>query len=400
MPRDYLRDTIRRATIEESCLVVNWEDGHNSRYHPIWLRHQCECKHCGTSLNGVRRIRIHHIPEDIQPAEVRFSEENVELVWSNDSHISSYSARWLRQHCNSQEECRLRSHQPQLWDASMQQRVPSVDFTLVSHDDKARLSMLKTICDTGFCKIYNAPVESSRSNEIIELVGPQRQTHFGTYKLTNKISVDNVGDITDALDPHIDETYRLSGIGITIFQVIRPSVVGGDSTLVDGFEAVNRLRKQFPEDFELLTKIPIVSHRLDQAANSGQQQRWYKSRLPVIQLDPDQKVCGVRLNERQIAPLDLPHELVGPGYHALRRIFEIVYDPALRLNFKLKAGEGLLFNNQRVLHGRTKYSTEEPTRSVLTSSVDLDDFYSTLRLLQAEVDSESSQLNYLQGMAG
>jgi len=114
--------------------------------------------------------------------------------------------------------------------------------------------------------------------------------------------------ITVALDPHVDETYRLSTIGIIVFQVLRPSSNGGHSTLVDGFEAVRLLRESWPDDFELLTKLPITGERRDAAHNSGGQTKWYAASLPVIRLDFDGDVSGVRLNERQIAPLDLPDD--------------------------------------------------------------------------------------------
>jgi gamma-butyrobetaine dioxygenase/trimethyllysine dioxygenase len=58
-----------------------------------------------------------------------------------------------------------------------------------------------------------------------------------------------------------------------------------------------------------------------------------------------------------------------------------------------------LFNNQRVLHGRTGFDAEEPARSVLTSSVALDDFHSTMRILRRMLDAEDSSMAFNQGMA-
>ncbi|WP_319005213.1 hypothetical protein [Leisingera sp. McT4-56] len=66
----------------------------------------------------------------------------------------------------------------------------------------------------------------------------------------------------------------------------------------------------------------------------------------------------------------------------------------------LKAGEGLLFDNQRLLHGRTGFAPETPPRTVLTSSVDLDDFHSSMRLLQRDLDPDAMHLVLQQGMAG
>jgi gamma-butyrobetaine dioxygenase len=99
-------------------------------------------------------------------------------------------------------------------------------------------------------------------------------------------------------------------------------------------------------------------------------------------------------------PLDLPADKVGPCYHALRNIFKTLYDPELRLTFKLKAGDGLVFNNQRILHGRTSFKPENPARSVLTSSVDIEEFYSTLRMLQSSLGYNGAQIAYSQGTTG
>lgn len=290
----------------------------------------------------------------------------------------------------------MRKHHPVLWERSIEADPPLVGLTDAEADPMTRLRMLEAVRDYGFCKITDTPIVASESNKLIEIVGPQRQTHFGTYTLSKKKSVDNVGDIAAALDPHIDET---STIGITVFQVLRPSAKGGESTLVDGFEAVRRLREQCPDDFELLTRVPVTAHRIDTAYNSGGQWRWYMSRMPVIKLDGDGDVSGVRLNERQIAPLDIDADLVEPCYRALRRIFDILYDPELRITFALKSGEGLVFDNQRVLHGRTTFTLEEPARSVLTSSVDLEEFHSSLRQLQESVGVDAPPMLLCQGMA-
>lgn len=398
MVTDDSRYRITSAHTLNGELEVHWADGHRSQYHPIWLRHQCECNDCGTSLNAVRHIRIHHIPENITLAELSHTDAEVNIVWSNDAHRSNYNTRWLRNHCYSNTERALRKHQPVLWDASITDTVPSADFEQARTNPQAQLALLQAVCDFGFCKITRAPTDASQSNQLIELIGQQRQTHYGTYKLSKKKAVDNVGDTTDALDPHIDETYRLSHVGITIFQVLRPSSNGGDSSLVDGFEAARRLRESSPDDFELLTKLPITNHRFDQASAGDRDPRWYISRLPLIRLDSESEVCGVHFNERQIAPLDLPAEMIAPCYRALRRIFTILYAPELRLTFKLKAGEGLVFDNQRILHGRTQFIAEQPARSVLTSSVDIEEFHSTLRILQASLGYQGPQVAYSQGM--
>jgi alpha-ketoglutarate-dependent taurine dioxygenase len=353
---------------------------------------------CGTALNAVRGLRLRDIADDIAPILTGWDEDGVQLTWTTEDHPSSYRARWLRDHCYSPTEIARRKHRPTLWDASIADRVATADFEQVRNDPAARLEMLQTICDFGFCKIVNAPREAEQALALIETVGRRRDSHYGTYTLTGKESVDNVGDVTFELPPHCDETYRLSTIGITVFQVLRPSRSGGHSTLVDGFEAVRRLRARAPEDFERLTRTPICAERFDKAVNSDGVPRWFVARMPPIRLDRDGQVCGVRMNERQIAPLEVPEGEIAPMYRALKRLYAQLYDPALRLTFPLQAGEGLIFNNQRVLHGRTAYEAENPPRAVLTSSVDLEEFHSSLRMLRSQLFDDPMPMAYGQGM--
>ncbi len=392
------RYVITSAAINEGHLEIGWGDGHLSTFHPLWLRHQCSCEACGTPITAVRGLRLHHIPEDIEARLDESSDGSVSLIWSNDGHRSSYTSQWLRDHCYSDAERARRKHRPVLWDWQISGYCPRADMTVCEQSAEERLALLERVRDYGFCMIDNAPTEAAQASRLINLVGEQRQSHYGTYTLSKKDTVDNVGDITAALDPHCDETYRLSTIGITVFQVLNPASHGGDSTLVDGFEAARRLRERYPEDFDLLTRIPITGERRDAAANSGGRSKWFSATMPMIRLDFDGDIAGVRCNERQIAPLEIPADLIGPAYRALKHFYEILYDPELMLSFKLKTGEGLIFDNQRILHGRTAFEPEAPPRSVLTSSVDMEEFHSTLRLLTETVRGSVPATRLTQGM--
>jgi gamma-butyrobetaine dioxygenase len=388
------------ATMDGEVVSLNWGDGHTSRFQGIWLRHQCECPICGTSMNALRGVRLLDLDVNIRPETLDWDADTLRVVWPPDAHRSTYAATWLRDHCHAPDEVARRTHRPSTWDASIRDDVPVFDFEAVSRDSVERLRLLETVVDLGFCKVINAPTDASRAKELIEIVGDQRPSHYGTYTLSDKNAVDNVGDVTFELKPHTDETYRLSTIGITVFQVLTPAARGGESTLVDGFEAVRRLREAAPADFDRLCRHPITGRRYDLGQNSDGRARWFECRLPAIRVDRFGNVRGVRMNERQIAPLEVPPEEVKPFYSALQRLYAILYDPALTLTFPLRAGEGLIFDNQRVLHGRTAYEHGDPPRSVLTSSVDIEEFHSNLRLLRAARPGHAAPVIYPQGMVG
>ena len=407
------RTKIESISCEKDGITINWCDGCVSHFHFIWLRHQCECAQCGSSLNGVRGLRLDLIPESPNVLEYSFDSDSLYLLWDGDGHVSTYEAKWLRDHCYSAQERAVRKHQPVLWDKRIEIDVPTFIFSEVENSPSRRLEMLQAVCDYGFCKVEGAPSLAQEAARLVELVGTKRITHYGDFELSNKKmsntpddiatltekdSINNVGDIRQALQPHCDETYRTSTIGITIFQVFQPSVEGGHSTLVDGFEAARRFRTEFPDDFEELVRTPLTGQRFDPKHAEGELPRWYRCTLPMIRVDEDQEVCGIRVNERQIAPIDLPYDQVVPTYRALQKFLKIVYDPSLMISFPLKKGDSLIFNNQRVLHGRTAFKSEDPGRQVLTNSVDLEDFFSNVRILKGRLKPEEPIQTYSQGM--
>ena len=54
------------------------------------------------------------------------------------------------------------------------------------------------------------------------------------------------------------------------------------------------------------------------------------------------------------------------------------------IEFRLAAGEMLVFSNQRLMHGRTAFDPSASKRHIRSCHVDLDEFYSSLRILYRE----------------
>ncbi|SVB72964.1 uncharacterized protein METZ01_LOCUS225818, partial [marine metagenome] len=71
-------------------------------------------------MNGVRGLRLDLIPESPNLHEYSFDSDSLQLIWGGDRHVSTYGAKWLRDHCYSAEERALRKHQPVLWDKKIE----------------------------------------------------------------------------------------------------------------------------------------------------------------------------------------------------------------------------------------------------------------------------------------
>ena len=183
---EHVRTKIEGLSRERDRITIKWCDGGVSHFHFIWLRHQCECEECGSSLNAVRGLRLDLIPERPNPREQSFDPDRLRVIWEEDGHVSTYEAKWLRDHCYSAEERARRKHRPVLWDKRIEANPPTFNFSEVEDSASSRLQMLETVCDYGFCKVEGAPGLAQEAGRLIQMVGAKRITHFGDFELSNK----------------------------------------------------------------------------------------------------------------------------------------------------------------------------------------------------------------------
>ena len=142
--------------------------------------------------------------------------------------------------------------------------------------------------------------------------------------------------------------------------------------LADGFAIASHLRESDPESFDFLTHVPMVSRRFHPGEMDLRSQR------PVISVDFEGRLQGVGYAERSAMPLDLPEEMIEPAYRALGAWLRLTRDERFSVKFLLQPGDLLVFDNQRVLHGREEFGG---ARHMLYCQLDLDEPHSRLRVL-------------------
>ena len=118
---------------------------------------------------------------------------------------------------------------------------------------------------------------------------------------------------------------------------IENEVMGGFSTLVDGYTVTEILKKQFPEFYKILTKVKIRFQFVDRNIV-------LESWAEMIQLDENNKLKQVR--------------------------------------FKLCPGDLLMMDNHRLLHGRTTYDANEGNRFLKGCYIDYDSTEGKLKHLR------------------
>ena len=163
---------------------------------------------------------------------------------------------------------------------------------------------------------------------------------------------------------------------LQILYCLENSAAGGDSQVVDGFAAAQRLRAESPDGFKLLSRYCA------QFEYRGGGDVHLVSRKPMIELNADGELTAIRFNNRSTAAItDVPFAHMADYYAAYRRLSEIIDDPAMAVSFKLEPGECFIVDNTRVLHGRTGYADSGGSRWLQGCYADKDGLLSTLSVL-------------------
>ena len=366
---------ITQVTSDQHSLTLQWEDCHRGEFDLLWLRDNCSCDTCGNRSVGRKQVSILQMPE--HPKAVRTSIENsrtLEVIWADDNHKSHYGSEWLRQHCYC-ETCReQRRFHPTLWDQSLQNALPEFEFSDVESSELSRLNMLGQIVDKGLVLIHRVPPHQHGFESLLSHIGFIKETNYGRIcDLKVDAGGELIGDTNLPIPLHTDECYRHANPGVLAFHCLSTSDDGGGANLLaDGFNLAKTLRETDHEAFELLCRTPMVSRRMHSDEVD------LRSATPIISVDYEGNIQGIRYNERSAAPLDLCAEEIRPAYRALKAWLALTRDTAFQIRIHLKPGNVVVFDNQRVLHGRDEFNGN---RHLLYAQLDLDEPHSRNRIL-------------------
>lgn len=376
-PPPLLTASSTRATKAEQAsdqVSVLWEDGHQSHFHNIWLRHNCPCnvcRHTGTDQNMILLEDL--FPED-EPVRLALSEAALAVTWRRSNHYSVYPLIWLRAHCYSITGRERRRFKPSLVDAQVSKTLPTFHRDAYIGSDEGLLAVMEAIRDYGYALVRGARREDAEIMRLTERLGPIRETNYGSIN-DMKVHEDKIViSYTDAaLTVHADEPYCYEPLGIAFFHCMASAPgQGGTSIFVDGFKVASDMRRESPDNFRLLSRVPM------QFMRDHTDEQEYRAEGPVICLNYFGDLNGIRFAERPLAPLDIPDGLVKPYYVAIGEFARRARDPNNEIRFKMAAGDVTIFDNQRMLHGRTAFVGN---RHLRTAYVERDFFHSKLRVL-------------------
>ena len=365
-------ERIAGVTNHGDSVTVTWGDGRQSRHHGLWLRDNCSCAECRDAETGQRLLDVSALPATLGVSEAGSETELLRLTFAPEGHRGSVDAATLRARAPAQPA----EDPPTLWGRELAARVPAAEHAAVVASRAALRHWLSLVRTFGFALLRGVPARTGEVARIAERFGYVRETNYGRiFDVVAKPAPNNLAFTGRALGAHTDNPYRDPVPGLQLLHCLEASAGGGETLLVDGFRAAERLRHAAPERFDLLTthEVPFRFHDADCDL---------RARGPVIALDGAGAVAAIRYNNRSAAAFDMPDDIVPDFYEAYRHFGRLVSGIEAEVRMALAVGDLLMLDNHRVLHGRLAYRSGR--RRLQGCYADRDALDSALRTIAAE----------------
>lgn len=370
------------ATVDPtgSHLTLSAPNAGAIRFHAIWLRDNALDPETRAAGNGQRLITIGDIPADTTIAAASVDGSELTVSFAPEDKTVAYPIGWLQENAYDRSHDQTPGwHAPgvETWDST--QYAPTFDWTEVHEKPAIKRDWLAAIARYGFAKLTGGPAREGALLETAALFGYVRETNYGRFfEVRTEVNPTNLAYTGLGLQAHTDNPYRDPVPSLQILYCLENSAEGGDSIVVDGFRAAERLRAVNPKGFALLASY---SARFEYKGTDGV---WLRARRPMIDLLPDGQMVGIRFNNRSSAPfVDIPFDQMEAYYAAYRQLGEFIDDPDMGVAFKLAPGESFIVDNTRVLHARTGYSGAG-SRWLQGCYADKDGLLSTLAVLETD----------------
>ncbi|KAJ5710023.1 Trimethyllysine dioxygenase [Penicillium malachiteum] len=349
----------------------------------FFLRENCQCPQCIHPETKQRISDTFLISPDVEVTNFESNTTDVKISWS-DGHESTHSWDWLDAHRITPWNAPLDYKKlPLVKPVSVSYledgKYPEVQFKEVISDESALLDWLWKISISGFCFVKGVPVSPEATKTLIERISFIRHTHYGGFwDFTADLTFKDTAYTNEFLGGHTDNAYFTDPARLQLFHLLsHTDGSGGESLLVDGLSAAARLRY---EDKQLFRSLVEQRHSWHSSGNEDVCIQ-PSARAPVLSVHPDlNTVYQVRWNNYDRAPKsDWSLPVQNGWYKAARRFNEILNEESRQIWTQLEPGTALIFDNWRMLHGRSEFTGK---RRMCGGYVNNDDFISRLRLLK------------------
>ena len=267
--------------------------------------------------------------------------------------------------------------------------VPTVPLGDLQSDSKdiasrALFEWLRCIHVHGFGCVSGVDATDEATEAVCRLISFPRPTmydHGGMWRTEVRPVGNDTAYQAIPLPAHTDGTYFQDAPGLQVFHCIQNDESGGGaSLLVDGFAVAARLQKRNAEAFQFFASTELPFRFLDEGHS-------YLAWRRVFEMDGAGRLVSFNFNNDDRAPLvappGAPSGMVEEFYEHLPALLDNIRDASCELWFQLTPGLVMVFDNRRLLHGRSGFDVRS-SRVLSGCYINEEEWRSKLEVLQAQ----------------
>mmetsp|Transcript_39497 Transcript_39497/g.112783 ORF Transcript_39497/g.112783 Transcript_39497/m.112783 type:complete len:424 (+) Transcript_39497:70-1341(+) len=378
---------------------VNWRDGKAAQLHPMWLRERCQSKATVDLSTLQPKYGPHELPEELllDDAEVILEGSALQVSFS-DGHVSAFPLARLRRELEGFADAPLQVPEykrpdPKLW-SGQDYKLPVFDHAEMASGEAGRLALIEELLTGGQALVRGVPRDEGEVVRFGRLLSTLRETDWGAcFNVRTKPDPSAAGrslqDLAYTPRPigfHTDNPYRFLTPDFQLLHAIDHCTCHGAAPcaecsvmnyMVDGFYVAERLRREDPEAFELLSTIPVRFEN-----NGGDNSSALVHVAPHFDLEDGPgagagKLRAIRFSSKsgQYAP-PLDPVTMSAFYRARRSFSEMLHGLEHSISLQLAPGDLLVFDNQRILHARSQIAPTDGERWLQGCYMDRDGLWS------------------------
>ncbi len=336
--------------------------GLKKEIHPFWLRERVNGENFVDRSTQQRLFDPTELKKDIQIENLNLSKDFLEIKFNDGASTRLAIIDIFKEFSNIND---VKEIEKIKWNSSLKNK-NTYEFKKDFFETDEMYKALITFYQYGFVIFKNVPTKDNFIVNFANSIGSVRRTNFGEFfNVKSKPNPNDLAYTSLPLAPHTDNPYRNPVPCIQILHCIENEVSGGLSTLVDGYTVSEKLKKDFPEFYKILTEVKIRFQFIDKSVIL---EDWAE----MIQLDENEDFKQVRFSPRlDFVPL-IDKDKLEIFYSARKKISEFYNSKDYRIEFKLLPGDLLMMDNHRLLHGRTTFDTNEGNRFLQGCYIDYD----------------------------
>ena len=339
---------LTNLVLEDEKLSLSIEGG-SASFDYFWLRDNARDPVSFDSRSHQRELFTASVDPEIRPSNARLNDagDSLVLTWPDLEGEAWYKATFLADFATVADPMRMPAPQP--WDAAGLDpdavRLSYADFSA----DGGVAQLLQRVLAHGFAVLTDTPRHLDSVSRVAESIGYVRQTIFGgLFEFEANEDMADSAYTPKELRPHTDGTYSHDAPGVQLLLCVDYDAEGGESIMVDGAAIAADLKSRQPTIYEDLTRIGVTGiYKGDGVV--------LRARRPILRLDDGGALAQVTFNNYDRDTVRLADTEMRCLYAGIRAFDGMANDPAYQWRYTLAPGDMLVFDNWRVLHGRGRF---------------------------------------------